>query len=188
MQVRDDIQHKNPINKPVLGEENNRFKTTGDIEQVEANGDTTHDTLHHTALFNEKEHIISVNYSTIGKNTGPLSELSSLPCSNDGNCEIDEQSLKKKEQVLYEIQLTSPPIYSCRGEVINRFKTTGEVEEFEVSGKIPHDKFNLNASFTKNENTPPVQEAIMLKTIGTDDWSSPTKPTGPNTKLKLPQY
>ena len=68
VQVRDDIQHKTPTNEPVSGEENNRFKTTGDVEQVEVNGDTTHDTLHHTALFNEKEHIISVNYSTIGKN------------------------------------------------------------------------------------------------------------------------
>ena len=63
-----------------------------------------------------------------------------------------------------------------------------EVEEVEVSVEIPHDKFNLNALFAKNENTPSVQEDILLKTIGTDDWSSPTKPTGPNTKLKLPQY
>ena len=144
--------------------------------------------IHYTtlaALFTEKEHIISVKYSKIGKNTGPCSNLPSLPYSNDGNSESDEQSLKKKEQVLYKIKLTSPPIHSCRGEVINRFKTTGEVEEVEVSGEIPHDKFNLNALFAKNENTPSVQEDIMLKTISTDDWSSSNKPRGPNKKSKL---
>jgi len=153
VQVRDVIQPKTPINELVSGEQNNRFKTTGDVEQVEVNGETTCDTLHHT---------------------------SSLPCSNDVNCEID-----KKEQVLDQTKLTSPPNDLGCDEVINRFKTTGEFEEFEVIDETPHEKFNLKSSFAKNEKTPSVQEPIMLKTIGTDDWSSPTKPSRPNKKSKL---